>query len=216
MATSEKPNRLLDFLGRRPNLIGSGLALAAVVAGEEPFHSRPVVLLPLAAVAYVSGYLIGGDYRADVNIQVESHTERVEIATIRDSIASLRQTMRKYQRRLPDDILAQVEELFGVLEEILPRWSKLSAFAEQKYTINAVLTDYLPKTLSNYLNLPASYYKRAAKHQYGSEVQVQLTILLDAVKKIRDGVYEGVESDIKAQTTFLQDRFTKEDGLRLS
>ena len=199
-----KHSNLLDFLARNSNIAGS---LSAILAGAVGFiaTSSSVLAVGVGLVAYAAGYLCLSPGKK--SISVGDANEEVEILTLQGNAAKLKADISSHAKNLPDDIILETGKLFDILEEILPKWNKLQSFSEQKYTVNAILTDYLPKIITNYMNLPKSYYRNAEKNKVAAEVLEQVKILYTALQAIRDGLYEGVENDIKTQGVFLKEKF---------
>lgn len=211
MATSEpKSGGVFDFLARTSNLVGSGVGIGALAAGAVISHSA-LLAVGFAVVGYASGFLLSSNNKQEISIGSHSNNE-VELATIQKNIAELKATLAEQSGRISDDILDGSNRIFEILEEILPKWNKLETFASDKFTVNSILTDYLPTIITNYINLPKSYYKNANKKQLGQDITEQIDILYTSLEKIRDNLYEGVENDIKVQSMFLKKRFATEES----
>lgn len=205
-------NPLLDFLARRPNLVGLGLAIPSTFVAIGEFHARtPFLALGVAAITYGGGFLLGADWRKAAKIQLDKE-ERVEWETISDNVLSLKDQLKPHRKRLPAQVTYHVDEVFEQLDELLPQWGKLKQFAEQKYTLNAVVNDYLPQVLNTYLNLPKSFYKDSTKARYANEVTDQLELLSSALKKVQDAINSGSEREILTQSNFLHTKFGDDSG----
>lgn len=197
---------VFDFLARTSNIGGSVVALGAI-GGTTALDFPAVVALGLGAVGYAGGFLMFSQSKQ--TILLEHANDKVELESIERNIADLRHSIHEHASKLPTEILAVMDNIFEVLEEVVPRWDELKSFTEQKYTVNAIITDYMPKIITNYMNIPKSYYRNAAKKQVADEIVEQLTTLLEALEEIRDSLYKGVETDIKTQSAFLKERFVK-------
>lgn len=198
-------NPLFDFLARRPNLVGLAMAVPSTVVSLDLLHRAPLVL-GVAALTYAGGFLLGADWKKAAKIQLDK-SEHVEWETISDNVRDLKNQLKPYRKRLPQQVVYHVNELFAQLDELLPQWGKLKQFAEQKYALNAVVNDYLPQVLNTYLNLPASYYKDSTKARYANEITDQLELLSVALGKIQDAINEGSEHKILTQSNFLRAKF---------
>jgi dsDNA-specific endonuclease/ATPase MutS2 len=205
---------ILDFLAQKSNLAGSAVAIITMLGGGIFLDLTAFPVLGLGAAGYVAGFLIFGEPKQSINLVQAS--DAVELKTIQANISKLRMDIDQHSKRIPDEIMAASESIFEILEEIIPRWKELSSFAEQKYTINAVITEYFPDTITNYMNLPKSYYRNGAKNRVAEEIVEQLGILRKALEEIRDSLYEGVETDIKVQSQFLRDKFVANETGRLN
>lgn len=129
---------------------------------------------------------------------------------IENSIAALTKQMNEHQDELPFTIRKSVTGILQTLKELLPQWKEMDSYGDQKFTINNIITDYLPTLLNNYLTLPKSYLARSRKAEEAEgKVLKQVQLLQNAVDKIQDSVYEGVEQRIEEQGNFLQAKFTE-------
>lgn len=129
---------------------------------------------------------------------------------IENSIAALTKQMNEHQAELPLTIRKSVTGILQTLKELLPQWKEMDSYGDQKFTINNIITDYLPTLLNNYLTLPKSYLARSRKAEEAEgKVLKQVQLLQNAVDKIQDSVYEGVEQRIEEQGNFLQAKFTE-------
>lgn len=205
--------RIKDFLLRRPNLVGCGTGFVGIVAalGVEHAGRSPLLILGTGALTYIGGFLLGADWTRAAKMQL-SKSDRVEVGELEASLAELTRLLTPYRKRIPTDVSEGVDRVVAQLRELLPQWGKLAGFTEQKYTVGAIVHDYLPTVLNNYLNLPDSYYRNAAKHQYGAEIVAQLATLSQTLSAIQQAVYAGVERDIRAEGEFLRTKFTGDDN----
>lgn len=197
---------MFDFLARTSNIGGSVVALGAI-GGTLALDFPTAMALGLGAVGYAGGFLMFSQSKQE--IVLEHAEDKVELASITQNIEDLRQSIAEHSSKLPVEILSVLADIFEVFEEVVPRWDELKSFTEQKYTVNAIITDYMPTIITNYMNIPKSYYRNAAKKQVADDIVEQLTTLLEALEEIRDSLYTGVEKDIKAQGAFLKERFVK-------
>lgn len=214
MATS-KPSPVLDFLGRNSNLSGSVGAVVAM-AGTFAATMNPLISVGLGVIGYGAGFLLLSGSKQEISIEDAAHDSKVEVDALSANITSLRESIEPHSKQIPSEIMVGVEEVLSTAEDILPRWDKLPRLSDEKHTINAIFTNYLPAIITNYLNLPKSYYKNAQKQQVGQEVVDQLSLINGALVKIREGLYSGVEQDIKVQGIFLKGKFQEmENALKL-
>lgn len=204
-------SNFMEFLARPANFLGSGLALTALVVGNV-LTLELWLILGLTGASYASGLLLGDSKPKSLHFEAENG--KVSLETIQKNIAHLRESLQLNEKRLPEEITVKMNNIFLILEDILPKWDTFLSFSEEKYTINSVITDYLPQTIDNYLGLPQSYYKNSAKKQFAEAAENQLDILTNVLTEVRDSVYEGVEREIEIQTKFLKTKFTK-SGLTL-
>lgn len=212
MATSKVD--VLDFLAQKANIAGC-LVACSVMAGGLFLDLEALIALGLGAGGYVAGFLIFSSPKQSISLVQVS--DEVELKTIQANIGKLRLDIEQHANRIPEEILVASEEIFTIMEEIIPRWKELNSFGDQKYVINSIITQYFPESITSYMNLPKSYYRNGSKSRAAEEIMEQLEILLKALEGIRDSLYAGVEKDIKLQSQFLKDKFVtaEEGGLRL-
>lgn len=212
MATSKV--NVLDFLAQKANIAGCAVACSVMVGGVF-LDVATLLTLGLGVGSYVAGFLIFSSPKQSISIVQAS--DEVELKTIQANISKLRLDIEQHANRIPDEILVASEDIFTIMEEIIPRWKELNSFGDQKYVINSIITQYFPESITSYMNLPKSYYRNGSKSKAAEEIMEQLGILLKALEGIRDSLYAGVEKDIKLQSQFLKDKFVtaEEGGLRL-
>lgn len=204
-------NPLFEFLARRPNVVGLAVSIPSTLVAITEFARTPFLALGVAAITYGGGFLLGADWTKAAKIQLDK-SERVEWETISANVLSLKDQLRPHRKRLPAQVTYHVDAVFAQLDELLPQWGKLKQFAEQKYTLSAVVNDYLPQVLNTYLNLPGSYYKDSTKARYANEVTDQLELLSVALKKVQDAINSGSEQEILTQSNFLRAKFGDDSG----
>jgi hypothetical protein len=205
---------VLDFLAQKANIAGCVIA-CSVMAGGLFLDLVAPIALGLGAGGYVAGFLIFSSPKQSISLVQAS--DEVELKTIQENISKLRLDIEQHANRIPDEILVASENIFTIMEEIIPRWKELNSFGDQKYVINSIITQYFPESITSYMNLPKSYYRNGTKSKAAEEIMEQLGILLKALEGIRDSLYAGGEKDIKLQSQFLKDKFvtSEESGLRL-
>ena len=209
MATSKFD--ILDFLAQKANIAGSLIAITTMAGGSLLLELTPLPVLGLSVASYVAGFLLFSSPKQSISLVQVS--EEVELKTIQTNISKLRVDIEQHANRIPDEILTVSENIFSIMEEIIPRWKELNSFGDQKYIINSIITEYFPDSITSYMNLPKSYYRNGSKSKAADEIMEQLDILLKALEGIRDSLYAGVEKDIKLQSQFLKEKFvTSEAG----
>jgi hypothetical protein len=204
---------ILEFLAQKANIAGSLIAISTMAGGSFLLALDTLPVLGLGAASYFAGFLIFSQPKQTISI-VQANSE-VELKTIQTNITKLRLDIDQHANRIPDEIMAESENIFSILEEIIPRWKELDSFGEQKYTINAIITEYFPTVITSYMNLPKSYYRNGTKSKAAEDIMEQLGILLKALEEVRDNLYKGVENDIKVQSQFLKDKFITSNGTTL-
>lgn len=205
---------VLDFLAQKSSIAGCVFATAAMAVSGVALNVDAPLTVGLGIGGWLAGFLIFSDSKQTISI--DAVNSEVELKTIQTNINKLRLDIDQHSKKIPDEIMSASENIFTTLEEIIPRWEELNSFSDQKYVINSIITEYFPESITNYMNLPKSYYRNGAKNQAADEIMEQLGIMLKALEKIRDSLYAGVEKDIKTQSRFLKERFvTSEESSSL-
>jgi hypothetical protein len=136
--------------------------------------------------------------------------EGATAAQLQDQIAVLRRSLGGEASRLEPDAEAEVTKVLGTLGEIVARFDDLAVAPEQKHTVQAMITDYLPASLQTYLNLPRTFALQsrvAGKKTAHDELMDQLGILDTESGKIRDAVYAKEVDSLADQSRFLRQKF---------
>lgn len=202
--------KFMEYLGTPSNLVGS-TATVAVVAGTALLDVNPLITVGAAIASYVGGFLIASPTKHLITVNLaDSNEEKL----IEQSIKVLEQQIRDHQNALPDSIQQSVNGILGTLKDLLPRWKEMDSYGDQKFTVNSIITDYLPNTLNTYLALPKSYLVRTKKDAEGNILK-QLSLLQKTVDEIQDNVYKGVEQKIEEQGRFLESKFNAGSALEL-
>lgn len=204
-------NRFLEYLGTRSNLAGSVTTIVAV-GSTVLLDANPVILVVAGVAGYFGGFFLA---KPSQDLIEFSSSKSDEEAATEENIHKLAKQMHTHRGALPDAINSKVDGILDTLTDILPHWKSMASFEDQKFVVNSIITDYLPNTLNSYLALPKSYLARN-KRDTESRIIKQLDILQMSLNEIQDNVYAGVERKIEDQGRFLEERFTKNDTLKLA
>jgi hypothetical protein len=124
-----------------------------------------------------------------------------------DVAGGLRQLPLRLAGRVPDDVAAAVQRIAELLADTLPR---VAGSFQQEQTVLRTATDYLPRTLQAYVALPPQW---ASSHRLPdggtplTALQAQLSVLEQAVTRMRDAAVTADASALLANGAFLADRF---------
>lgn len=188
------------------NITGTVLAGLAVVA-ELLFGLGP--LWPLIIVAsYAVGALLAPRERVDLRLGLGDSPSADDLNA---QLGVLRRSLTGSAGRLDDDANAIMQRILGTLGDIVAHWDDLATAPDQAHVVVKMITDYLPTSVENYLNLPRTFAlssRVAGKKSAHDELIEQLNILDKASDKIRDAVYAKQVQTLTDQTTFLKDKFT--------
>lgn len=112
--------------------------------------------------------------------------------------------------RIPPDILAKVQSIRQIILEILPRAGVLPPGSPELFVVERTATEYLPKALESYLNLPRAYAMQARIQDGKTPTQVlmdQVTLLESKMSEIADHVNRIDADRLLANGRFLEERF---------
>jgi hypothetical protein len=183
VATSRR-QRLLRYLYSTKNLVGS----AAGLAGLGLYFT--------GLVGELWPVVVGGLY--GVGALATPPTRTLDLHSGLDP-ANLNRAMAEQERRLrgrvPEDVLAAVGRVHGLVREVLEHPDAL---------------DYLPTALESYLNLPRGYANRVPVSEGRTARQVllaQLALLEAKLGEVLDAIAKGDSDRLLAHGRFLEDRF---------
>ncbi|WP_182874637.1 hypothetical protein [Microbispora sp. H10670] len=199
MATSD---RVLAYLGSLRNIVGSALALGGLALHFLGLAGSlwPVVVAGLYGV----GALLTPPDRVRLTI---SHAE-VETRALRADLDAL--VAKVTTARFPEDVVAKVGDLAGILREVLARAEALTSAPDHLHVVSQAVRDYLPTSLEAYANLPRSYAltRRGSRERSAhEELMAQLGLLESGLSAVAEAVYQGDEQALRDQGRFLRDRF---------
>jgi hypothetical protein len=161
----------------------------------------------IVIAAYAVGALVAPRERISLRLGLG---EGATATQLEDQIGLLRRSLAGEASRLESDAEAEVTKVLGTLDEIVARWDDLAVAPEQKHTVQAMITDYLPTSLQTYLNLPRTFALQnrvAGKKTAHDELMDQLAILDTESGKIRDAVYAKEVDSLADQSRFLRQKF---------
>ncbi|NAZ77194.1 hypothetical protein GTQ99_17450 [Kineococcus sp. T13] len=129
----------------------------------------------------------------------------------------LRDVVRTANRnggRLPDGAVPAVREIEDVLRPLLAHVGRRGAEVEALHDLEAIVTEYLPGALENYLELPEDY-ALTSRGPSGStpaeELVAQLRLLADGARELQRAVYDHDAQRLSVQGRFLDAKFRRSD-----
>jgi hypothetical protein len=128
-----------------------------------------------------------------------------------DVAGGLRQLPLRLVGRAPDDVVTAVQRIADLLVDTLPR---VAGSFQQEQTVLRTATDYLPRTLQAYAALPGQW---ASSHRLPdggtplTALQAQLSLLEQALTRMREAAVAADASALLANGAFLADRFAVSD-----
>jgi hypothetical protein len=122
------------------------------------------------------------------------------------------QTLAAKLTGVPDDVTATVERVCALLLQTLPRVEGDDPL--QAHAVLRTATDYLPRTLREYVALPQEWAENHQMDDGKTALDVlrdQLSVLESAVTGMRDAAVEADAKGLLANGLFLKDRFGASD-----
>ena len=196
----------MNYLTSTRHLVGVGLALLGLVA-----HFLGVLgawWLPIVAGLYLLGVLVT-PARTRIDLQLARESSVDELA------GELNRFVRGLRGKVPKELLERTQHIAGQLESILPRLGTLEAQGDPNaYTVRQVISDYLPGTFKNYLNMPPALRGKASARLGRSPdalVAEQLDLLSSTLDSISADTVRGDADAMQANGRFLKEKFGKPD-----
>ena len=149
------------------------------------------------AVGGRSAGLVVGAASADLTGQ--------EISAIGAALAAMRAEVRRSGAALPTIILSRLGQIDDLLRTVLMTAERQGASTEQRYLLNAMITDYLPSPMRSYLTLPDQ--DRVDGSRSTTVFANQLEILEETVRDLLNQVRIGAIEELSTHGRFLADKF---------
>jgi hypothetical protein len=115
--------------------------------------------------------------------------------------------------RLPPGAVPTVRELDDVLRPLLSYIERQSASDEETRQLTAIVHDYLPTALGDFLALPVEYTERpgVTGTTPAEDLVRQLVLLEEGANELQDAVYTGDAAKLAIQARFLDAKFRRSD-----
>jgi hypothetical protein len=195
--------RLLIYLYSTKNIAGSALALVGLVlffTGIIGSFVWPFVVVAL----YVAGALIapgGGKY--------DLTSSSFDPNDVRQALSKQLNTIHG---KVPAEIEAKVQSINDTILGILPHYGEFPAGSPDLFVVGRTATDYLPRALQSYLNLPRVYATTHPVDGGKTSEQVlsgQLDLLGSKLNDVADAVHKKDSDALLANGRFLEEKFGK-------
>ena len=134
-----------------------------------------------------------------------------------DVRAALDAQVRAVTGQVPAEVMAKILSIRQTISGILPASGSLPPASPVWFVIERTATDYLPRSLENYLSLPRLYATRQPVRNGKTPKDLlleQLTLLDDKMKEIAQDMHQHDADRLLANGRFLEDRFGR-SGLSL-
>ena len=196
----------MSYLTSTRHLVGVGLALLGLLAHFLGWLGA--WWLPIVIGLYLAGVLLTpARTRTDVQLAQESD--------IGELTAELGRFVRSLRGKVPQELLIRTQGIATQLQAILPRLGTLEAQGDPNaFTVRQVITDYLPGTFKNYLNMPPALRSQASSRLGRSPdalVAEQLDLLSSTLERVSADSVRGDADALAANGRFLKEKFGKPD-----
>ncbi|WP_425147547.1 hypothetical protein [Deinococcus sp.] len=196
----------MSYFTSTRHLVGVGLALLGLLAHFLGWLGD--WWLPIVAGLYLLGVLVTPRTRVDAQLAQEA-----DVGELSAELRRLQGTLRG--QKVPPAIQAQTRHIAEQLQVLLPRLSKLEAQGDPNaFTVRQLVTDYLPGTFKNYLNIPSELRSRSDARLGKTPdalVSEQLDLLSSTLDKVSADSIRGDTTAMLANGGFLKDKFGKPD-----
>ena len=134
-----------------------------------------------------------------------SGTSDSEISGIAASLASLRAEARRAGGVFPTILTSRINQVCDLLGTVLTTAEKQGASTEQRYLLNAMITDYLPSPMRSFLALPETDRDDASRST--AVFADQLGILEETIRDLLNQVRIGAIEELSTHGRFLAEKF---------
>lgn len=202
-------HRVGDYLGSNRNIVGSVAGLAALGATLPTHVAGPLWPVVVGGVYGIAALLTPQDKVHLVDPGYSAAVARAE--SLRADLERLGARVAKYDRRLPEDVVAAYRRVESQLVEILARAEELATSPDHLFVVGRTINEYLPTSLETYANLPRSFAmaRRGGGRSAHEELLSQLALLERELGDIAGAVYAGDVAKLAAQGRFLEDKFAE-------
>ncbi len=196
---------LLLFLYSTPNIVACIWGLIGLVTF---FIIRKPILIGIVPALYICGYLIAP--KTEV-----LHNQSLGELSGHDLQVMLEALIKKISKRVAQPELTKVINIKDNILMLLPRLNEMNAGHYDLHVVKQTVTDYLPKMLTTYLELPP-VFARMHKMRNGKTSQEvlieQLTILNEQIEQILISVNSKDADALIAQGEFLKSKFANDEN----
>jgi len=115
--------------------------------------------------------------------------------------------------RLPPGVVPTVRDLDDALRPLLDYLLVRPPNDEELRSLTAIISEYLPQAIGDYLALPARYAERpgVTGTSPADDLVRQLVLLDEGVSELQDLVYSGDAAELAIQARFLDAKFRRSD-----
>lgn len=194
-------HRFLLFLYGTPNIVGSVLALL----GLALFFLGIIksfwffIIVGLYAIGYV-----GVPRNPSLHLSL---SKAMDTKALSGALDELRRSVKK---RLSDPVITRLVSVSDTIKHILPHLDKMDGNSKHLHSVRKTVTDYLPRMLETYLQLPPAFARmHRMKNGFTPREMLmeQLGLLQNEMDKILQLVLENDADALVAHGNFIKEKF---------
>ena len=195
--------RVLIYLYSAKNIAGSGLALIGLVLFFTGIIGSFIWPFIVAALYAIGAILAPGPSSYDLT------STSFDPNDVRQA---LNRQLSAIRGKVPPEIQAKVQSINDTILGILPHYNEFPAGSPDLFVVGRTATDYLPRALQSYINLPRAYATTHPVEGSKTSQQVlsdQLDLLGSKMNDVADAVHKKDSDALLANGRFLEDKFGK-------
>ena len=202
-AWDDRRRRILIYLYSTKNIAGSALAIVGLVL----FFTGIIG-------SFIWPFVVAGLYA--VGALVAPSSGKYDLTSNSFDPNDVRQALNKQMSaihgKVPPEIEAKVTSINETILGILPHYAEFPAGSPDLFVVGRTATDYLPRALQSYLNLPrvyASTHPVAGGKTSEQVLSDQLDLLGSKLNDVADAVHKKDSDALLANGRFLEEKFGK-------
>ncbi|GAB3674083.1 hypothetical protein GCM10028814_02580 [Angustibacter aerolatus] len=137
-----------------------------------------------------------------------------EAAAMQGELVELVRRVNRAGGRLPVGAVPTVRAVEDVLRPLLQYVEQQSANAEELHQLTAIVREYLPQAIDQYVALPEDYARRdrgGPGTSPADDLVAQLRLLLEGAQQLQRAVYESDAQELAIGRRFLDTKFRRSD-----
>lgn len=199
-----------------------GLALATVVLVLKVLNLIGTAGLPLAALGYGAGFVVGGLWLGFPRLSGPMWEDALEFSDEGDAREAMSRALAgvrglvEYnpENRLPASLQTKALDLCKSLDGLLKQWERSQGVLSMQEGFHArhIAISYLPDALKAYLSIPPQYAASRVLHDGKTAQDIfreTLTELETKVKQLADDLASQDAQAFLVHSRFLHDKFGK-------
>ncbi len=171
------------------------------------FRGKKRLTQPQERVIEGEADAVEGEWR-----EVSAEEEQAEQAGELGIYQQLHRLIARHREALAAGHLIRLESILQVVGELERALRGFGIGSEYAFTLNQAVESYIPEMLSSYLALPSDFatrYRLANGHTPSELLAMQLDLLDEELKRLRDAVYARKSEELVVHGEFLREKFAR-------